>query len=127
MNKTIAGCLGAALIIGGAAAGTGAASAARQHGTVSSFSSSGSSASWAVEAGSGGNKAIRLSPDADGWAGAYIVHGDGAVLADVPAPSFDLAAETAGASGGSPRLHISLSDGGGLDVRPEAWTGSWQT
>jgi hypothetical protein len=42
-------------------------------------------------------------------------------------PAFDFYATVAGASGGSPRLHMDFSDGGSMELRPLAWVANTWT
>jgi hypothetical protein len=89
---------------------------------VTFFHGPGAEARWAQftppPAGDHDTWSIKLTVpnDPTGYAGAQL-HG---VEGPPPAnpPSFDYLSTVAGASGGSPRLHMSFSDGGSIELRP---------
>lgn len=123
MKKTaVAVALGAALAVGSIG---GASAAPRVTASLSFFEYGGSSAGWVTEAD--GNKAVALSVEVFGFAGISVNHVDGKAVSAVAAPSFDFLPDAAGASGGSPRLVVGLSDGGRFEVRPLTWTAGWNT
>src|SRR5687768_1697579 len=113
MRKTaVAVALGAALAVGSIG---GASAAPRTTASLSFFEyGTGSSAGWVTEGD--GNKAIALAVEPFGFAGVLVNHVSGQDVGTVDAPSFDFKAGSSGNSGGSPRLVVSLSDGGAIHV-----------
>lgn len=106
--------------------GTGGALAApANNAAVGRFSTADSSVTKVKDADRG--LVFQLDVTATGYAGFSLKHAGGEAIADVAAPAFDFKAPAAAESGGSPRLVVRLSDGGDIEVRPESWSGAWQT
>lgn len=96
--------------------------AARITPSVSFFQGGNGNAHWSHDESNGDDKfSMELDvPDASSYGGAYLHHVEGQPAPE-EAPSFDFYSTVSGLSGGSPRLHINFSDGGGADLRPQMW------
>lgn len=116
----VAAATAAALSVGTLPAGA----AARTEPSVSFFEGQDGQAHWSRDYSNGNDKfSIALELPAGSYfdyAGADLQHVDGRPAPD-QAPSFDFRSTSSGASGGSPRLHLNFSDGGGADLRPVTW------
>jgi hypothetical protein len=92
--------------------------------TLGFFSSGGGAhAGWTTDSGS---QALEIHVTETGYAGAEVDDLAGLSPSSVDGASYELKAAAPGPSLGSPRLVIRFSDGGSAQLRPLAWTTTWQ-
>jgi hypothetical protein len=92
--------------------------------TLDFFSSGGGAhAGWTADSGS---RALEIHVTETGYAGAEVHAAAGLSTSSVQGASYELKAAAPGPSLGSPRLVIRFSDGGSAQLRPLAWTTTWQ-
>jgi hypothetical protein len=93
--------------------------------TFGFFSSGGGAhAGWITDSGS---QVLEIHVTETGYAGAEIRDASGLSTSSSQGASYELKAVAPGPSLASPRLVIRFSDGGSAQLRPLAWTTTWQT